>query len=677
MDKKIITDHEIIQEAAKRYQDAEDYFRENKIEALADLAFIKGDTQWPEEEKQKRTESGRPIITINKMPAFINRITGELKAKKTCIHLASTSSITDSQSKQDAELKEGLIRGIENDSNAVDIYNTASKQMVECGFGALRILTDYISPTSFDQKIKIELITNPLSVIWDSAAEKYDRSDANYCFVPSQVQREVFEETYPDVAPSDWSSEEITPLALSWDTKDTVRIVEYWVKRSSQKKLYLTTDGEITKDKPQANNIENERVVQETILHYYKLTSNTVLEHSIFPIPEIPIVPFFGEEININGQSYISGMIRHAKDAQRMYNYFRTTSTEILSGIPKAPLLVTATHIDGYEDIYTKAHDESVPYLPYNPDPESATAPSRMPPPQIPSGILQEAMNYSDDMKSTIGLYDASLGARSNETSGKAINARQREGDIGKYNFIDNSDRSIKRTGEIILQLIPYTYDTEREVSIIGNDEKESTAIINEVEGVNPLTNETIYKNDVTRGSHNIVVSTGASFATQRQEAAESMGLFIQSFPEAAPFIADLIAKANDWAYSDTISKRLEALVPPEALAKTQDEDEPNPQQQQMQAQQEQQMQMQQQQMDMELKMKEMDLQLKELEVVKEKLEIQKKEFEIEKEDLQNDLIDAKVDTEEAKKTSLLSPKPDTQKSVQTGDKKETEKDKK
>jgi len=677
MDDKKLSDHEIIKEASERYRDSETYFRQNKADAIDDLAFLKGDTQWPEAEKQKRIDSDRPLITINKMPAFVDRVVGEFKTKKTCIHLVSTSSITDSQSKKDAETKEGLIRGIENNSNAVDIYSTASKQMIECGFGALRILTDYISPTSFDQEIKIELITNPLSVSWDSAAEKYDRSDANYGFITSYIQREIFEATYPDASPSDWSSEELTPLELSWDTRDTVRVVEYWSKETAPETLYQTVSGEVTTKKPTLKSeIVNQRTIQNTTLNYYKLTANTVLEHSVFPIAEIPIVPFFGKEININGQSYIRGLFRHAKDAQRMYNYFRTTSTEILSSIPKAPVTLTATQIEGYEDIWTKAHDESVPYLLYNPDPESPAPPMRMPPPQIPSGILQEAMNYSDDIKSVIGLHDASLGARSNETSGRAIIARQREGDIGTYGFMDNADKSIKRTGEIILKLIPYIYDTEREVSIIGTDEKESTTVINEVEGVNPLTNKTIYKNDMTKGSHNIVVRTGASYATQRQEAAESMGLFIQSFPDAAPFIADLIAKANDWPYSDTIAKRLEAMVPPEALAKTQDQEEPNPQQQQMQQAQEQQMQMQQQQMEMELKMKEMELQLKELEVVKEKLEIQKKEFEIENEDLQNDLIDAKVDTEEAKTASILSPKPDAQKSVQTksatkGDKKD------
>ena len=337
-----------------------------------------------------------------------------------------------------------------------------------------------------------------------------------------------------------------------------------------------------------------------------------------------------------------------------MYNYFRTTSTEILASIPKAPPLVTPTQIEGYESLWNKAHDEAVPYLLDNPDPESPSPPVRMPPPQIPSGILQEAMNYSDDMKSVIGLYDASLGAKSNETSGRAIIARQREGDIGTYTFMDNADKSIKRTGEIILALIPHIYDTEREVSVVGVDEKESTTMINQPTGVNPLTNETMYQNDMTKGSHNIIVRTGASYATQRQEAAESMGLFIQSFPDAAPYIADLIAKANDWPYSDTIAKRLEAMVPPEALANTQD-NEPTPEEQQ-QAQQQQQMQ--EQQMQMQQQMQEFELKLKEIEVLKEELLLEKTKLEIEGEDLTNDLTDAKVDTEEARASSLLSPKP-------------------
>jgi hypothetical protein len=87
---------------------------------------------------------------------------------------------------------------------------------------------------------------------------------------------------------------------------------------------------------------------------------------------------------------------------------------------------------------------------------------------------------------------------------------------------------------------------------------------------VNPMTGQPqmqpatrIY--DLTQGKYDLTVSTGPSFTTRREEAANMMTQFIQAFPAAGPAIGGLIAKNMDWPGADEIAKRLDSLMPPQA----------------------------------------------------------------------------------------------------------------
>jgi hypothetical protein len=161
-----------------------------------------------------------------------------------------------------------------------------------------------------------------------------------------------------------------------------------------------------------------------------------------------------------------------------------------------------------------------------------------------------------------IGIYDAGLGAQSNETSGRAIMARDRQSDVGSFVYQDNWGRAIRHTATIVNDLIPHVYDVERTIRILGDDGKEELIAINKTVAGDGLEATERVLNDVTVGVYDVVGQTGPSFTTRREEAREGMTAFLQSSPNAAPLVLDLIAESQDWPNADKIGKRLEHLLP-------------------------------------------------------------------------------------------------------------------
>ncbi len=327
----------------------------------------------------------------------------------------------------------------------------------------------------------------------------------------------------------------------------------------------------------------------------YVITACHVLEESDWPGMDIPIIPVFGEEVKIGKRTVRHGLTRFARDPQRMVNYYSSAEAECVALQPKSPWLATVKNVEKNANMWATANTEAHPVLLWTPDPANGNAPpSRVQPAVSSQGISEGLDRAVADMKGVIGIYDAGLGNKSNETSGKAIIARQREGDVGTYVYIDNWSRSIRRTGSIIIGLLPHVYDTERMIRIMGEDGKVDLKWINKPLGtqeIDPETGESTeiekIQNDVTVGAYDVVLETGPSFTTKREEAKDSMREFIQAAPDTAPILMDLYAKSQDWPLGDEIGERFEAMAPPpiQALLKKQKkehgEEQPSPEEQQ------------------------------------------------------------------------------------------------
>lgn len=568
---------EILRVARERFQLAVEAESKIRQDALDDLEFRAGH-QWPDEVKNERERDARPCLTINRVPQFIRQITNDQRQNRPSIKV---SPVDDKADVDTAKIHQGLIRHIEYNSNADIAYDTAFEGAVTKGFGFFRIITDYVNPMSFEQEILIKRIRNSFSVYLDPTSKEPDGSDANWGFVFEDVPKDDFKAEYKDAELSnmqDWKS--IGDNSDGWITDGTVRIAEYFYKEFKQVDLVLLSNGEVLeKDKlpstlPFGISIKSERTANVPVIKWCKINGIDVLEEREWPGRWIPIIPVYGDEIDINNERTLEGVVRHAKDSQRMYNYWASTETETITLAPKAPFIVAEGQITKeYEPLWKSANRKNHAYLPYKPTSlagQPVGAPQRNvfePPVQA---ITNARMQAADDLKATTGIYDSALGAQSREVSGVAIRGRQAQSQTSNFHFIDNLTRSMRHAGRVILDLIPKIYDTARVARIIGEDGEQQIVKINQV--FEHQGQQKIY--DLGAGKYDVTVETGPSYATKRQEALASMLDLTRSYPQITQFAGDLMVKNMDWPGASEIAERLKKTLPP-GIADDKDDKKP------------------------------------------------------------------------------------------------------
>jgi hypothetical protein len=567
-------DKDILKQALEDYDAAYQFQRGNIDDANEDLRFRRGRTedQWTKEALDMRGD--RPCLTINGIPQFIRQVTGDMRQMRPSIKVNPVDSRGDPKT---AEVLAGLVRYVENRSFAKHIYTTAADSQVACGIGHWQITSEYAGTSTFNQELRIVGIEDSVSVLWDPDSVLPTREDAMFCHVPFDISRRKFEKQYPG-KPVEGFANEMHHAQDGWYTGDSVRVSVYWVKKPIKRSLVLAPDGAIDDITDQTEGFGKAELAEAAAFYQsqgyrfeqrdsfkvcrYLVTAATVLEGPTeWPGMHIPIIPVLGEEVRIGREVYRHGVVRYARDPQRMVNYYASADAEVVALQPKAPWLATKKQVQNYIDQWETANTQNHSVLMYDVDPAASGPPARIAPPVASQAIQLGKQQALEDMKRVIGIYDAGLGAKSNETSGVAINARDRQSDTGTFVYIDNFNMAIQRTGQILLDLIPHIYDTERRIRIIGADGSENLVDINkpQIEGGQ----ETV-QHDVTVGAYDVTLDTGPSYATRRQEAQEGMKAFLQAFPEAAPVIGDLYAKGQDWQYADEIGKRLEAVLPPQ-----------------------------------------------------------------------------------------------------------------
>lgn len=562
---------DIVREALEAFAAAEAHESDNRAAALDDLRFARlgGEWQWPEDVRRQREAEGRPCLTINKMPSFIRQVVNDSRQNKPAI---SVHPVERGDMKT-ADVMSGLIRNIETMSNADVAYDTAVDNSATMGLGYIRINLDYAADDSFDKDIVIKPVPNPFAIYGDPFSQAADSSDWMTAFVVEQIGEDAFARRYKGAEKIDFTSSTWSGTSGWRDGQErSVRIAEYWKREEVVRKLVqyspagagdfgggvaIGYEDELPKLRRMFGSIEvigQPRPVKSFKVTQHVLNAVELLSSEDWAGRYIPIVPVYGEEVNVEGRRYFRSLIRDARDPQQMFNYWRTMATELVALAPKAPW-VGRKGAFASDPRWATANNATHAFLEY----DGAEPPMRQPFTGVPAGELQEALNASDDMKAVMGLYDASLGARSNETSGRAIMARQREGDVSTFHFIDNLSRAIRHTGKILIDLIPKVYNNDRMIRVLGQDGKSSQVRVTNADGVpDPMAD--IY--NLTIGKYDLTVRAGPSYSTQREEAASMLTELIRANPASAAILGDLIVENLDLPGGDKVVKRLQAMLP-------------------------------------------------------------------------------------------------------------------
>jgi len=567
----------------------------NRQAAEQDVRFARLSEQWDPIVKSTRQNEGRPCLTVNRLPGFIRQVVNDARQAKTGVRVSPVDSGADQAT---AEVLQGLIRHIERRSVAEIAYDTAIDHAVTSGFGFFRLGIDYVHEKSFDLELKIQRIANPLMVYWDTASVEYNASDWRYAFVSEYLPEDEFETRYPDAAKTSFDG---GPQSFVGSLLERhIHTVEYWRKdmepfdlvaiRAPDGSVQTLPEEELAKiarsileqGGMSADEGSDEDAVRAVMALGFEeirrrkserpnvrrmiLSGDEVLEQTEWPGRTIPICPVWGDEVIVDGKRHFRSMIRDAKDPQAMMNFWRSATTELVALAPKSPWLIeeNALPSDGDElDKWANANTRNFDYLTWN-GASGAPMPTRNQFAGVPAGALQEAQLAQDDIKAIIGIYDSSLGARSNETSGRAILARQREADVSNFHFIDNLNRAIQYAGQCMVDAIPAVTSGTEMLRILGEDSKERLVrLASNQDGLSAgeMVNgeDRIY--NLNTGIYDVSVDAGPSYATQREDAREVMMELGRSVPAFWSVSADIFMRNLDFQGSDELEERLAPLV--------------------------------------------------------------------------------------------------------------------
>lgn len=600
----------IIDLAMKRLKIAVEAEQENRTKAVEDLLFIDGD-QWPEEEKNRRSIAGRPALTINMLPKFIDQVHGDMLQNTPQIKVRPSDTTGDSNI---AKIRQALISEIEYSSNAIAIYGNAGKQMVACGYGAWRVLTRYSESNPFTQEIYLEAIKNPLLAYMDPSSKDPSYSDAKWGFVLEKIPVDEFKERYPKANCPSSVGDFFGVAKENWFDGDTVTVAEYFVKDTESVDMILLNDGRvINADELESITTEWEtqlaeitaaaingippkgpmspkpeavraKTVERTVIKQWILTASDMIEGgtegNVVAGEYIPVVLLRGKELNIEGKTKVYSLIRHGKDPQKMLNYWNSAAAETIALAPKSPWIGTAKQFEGYENDYASANVDNIPFLKYNSDPEAQGPPQRVSSANPPTAIFEQIRRGEENIKAVVGMFNADVGAPDSRQTGAAVIAGQKPGDIGTYEFVISLNRAVLHTGKIINSMIPKIYDTERDIRVRNIDESESFVPINTTVGSalekinsNPEMFEGMDAtklqkqastvgdhakfNDISSGKYDVILSTGPNYATQRQESSQLLMQLAQAMPQQMAAAADLIVENMDFKAADELARRL------------------------------------------------------------------------------------------------------------------------
>ena len=561
----------IIDEAKQFLKLCNDAETMNRQQGLEDLKFVSAGEQWPVELQNSRNLESRPILTINKLDGYCRQVTNQQRQQRPRIKVHGMNNQSDAKT---AEVLEGICRHIEVNSNADNAYDTAFDYAVRMGWGFIRLITKYVADDSFDQEIYIDAVDNPFTVYFDPNSTRIDGSDAERCLVTTMISKDKFKVMYPgadDGGGTSFTQRGTGDSQSEWITKEDIRVAEYYYAVMEKAKLYQLSDGTVQyaegKDffervEAAGLTIENERESYKRTIKYKKLTAIEVLEERDWPSKYIPIVPVYGRHVVVGDKRHKFGIVRHAKDAQRMYNFWQTTITESVALAPKAKWLMAEGQDEGHENEWAAANVKSFPLLRYKQtdiDGQPAPPPQRLQPEPPPSGVMAASAAINQDIATLMGIYDPSQQLPGN-ISGKALNGQQQQVDLTNFDFYDNLTKSIAHVGKIILDLVPKIYDTQRVMRIIGADGKPDLVTINEAKQNEQGVWEVLH--DTTIGQYDVVMETGPGYNSKRQAAVEAMMPLFTGNPDLFQMAGDLMFRNMEFPGAEVIADRLAAANP-------------------------------------------------------------------------------------------------------------------
>jgi hypothetical protein len=571
----------IWEEAAARLKIADEAESQNRIDGIRCKEFRWGQ-QWDSDIANQRKIEQRPALTVNHTNVFCSRVENTLRQQRPRIkcHPAGGGATKDSAAKV-----QGLIRNIEDMSNAGIAYNNGVQNAIDIGFGYWRLVSEYVNPLSFDQHLLIKPIRNPFTVYMDPSAIMPDGRDMNWCLISETMTRAEYKRLYPRAANVEYQyGDSPGDQVLVWENKTHLRLAEYYRKHEVADVLLQLSDGNV-KLRSELNprneevaailaamqlQVVAERPTARCVVQWFRLNGRAVVDQRDEPAGayHIPVVRCEGNVLDINGRVRRKGMVKDLIDPAQMFNYTETQKTERYALAPKAPWLLAEGQDDGHPE-WNDANQKSYSRLVYKPvyAADGVTPlppPNRNPPAPVEAGMAEWSSSAERNLMAVAGMAPENPEIQARVVSGnKHLQRRQGMQDLTHYQYYDNQTIAIAWTGNLILERIPAYYDTQREERILGEDGVPELITLNEKVPNEGGVGEFI-RNDMKHGRYSIVMDTGPGYSTKREEAAENMMELLNTplgevVKETGP---DIVLRNMDFHGADELADRAAVATP-------------------------------------------------------------------------------------------------------------------
>ena len=541
---------EIIHKLKKFASTANSYNQKQNTRIKSDLEFAGGKQYLEGVDRNVRGE-GRAELVFNFTRQYCNQLINQYRKKP--------YGITVSPRKQDAATKasqaQALIRGWESTSGMPQEIVTAVDRQVKCGIGYVVLSNDFANNEGWDQDIKIQAIIRPDMVVYDPFSKTVDGDDATQCAFVEHVSEEVAEELFAGEKHDDFKNMDSPLNGTNWMCPDdSVSVITYFILKKTKAKIYQDAQGNtISGDKVRKNSTMKSRDTMKTTVCVYKIVGNEVISETELNLSRLPIIPFRGELIDVDGKIDWVGIVNFAKDPARLINWTASLTAERMAIAPKTTRFVDMKSIINYKDIWQKSNRLNVPFLPYDSrDTEGNvyTAPVSDNPSVDIAGPSAAQASYQAVMSSILGMPEAGslISGSPNQTASEVL-TRAKNTEVSNFQYMDNAAKSVKAIGKVFIEMMTIIYDTERMLPTV-------------VDGQQSVDSVNVAELNIFPSEMDVSVDAGPMMDTQRHEAFQSLlALGSMLGPEATlVFASDILANA-DFDNAEAVATKLDAYA--------------------------------------------------------------------------------------------------------------------
>lgn len=587
-------DYTTVSSLLESAQDADTDNRENSRESHD---FVdKRDGQW--EPTVSANFKDRPRYTLDKTNPIVNQISGRIKQADFGIKVKPAGG---EATKDTAELLDGMIRNIQNISNASKVYGAAAKSMITGGIDGWMVVQDWADTDAFEQDLFIKPVPNFVDSVWfDTNSQEQDRSDSQYAFKLTSMAKDAYDEKYPDG--SGRSVGQDRQSESYFNKPENVVVGEFFYIKKVNKDIIRMNSGQVFADEKEFNKVKDELAAQGIVEQDRRTRkSNQVwirqfdgddwLKDAVKTVFNwIPLIPTYGNFKVTDSKIIYRGVVDKLIDPQRIYNYARSRQIEEGALSPRDKIFMTRLEIGADIDTIQTMNTNTDPVQPWTPDPDNPRGgPFKIGASVINAGLAETAQSANQDITQASGLFASNMGENPGLQSGVAIDSLKEAGDTGTIDYFESQEIAICHTARILIDAIPKVYDTERQIRIINEDGSFDMQTINEQRTMiqDGQTGTIVKLNDLSKGRYDVTCDVGKTFKSRQEESVAAIIEMAQIDPTIIQEGGDiLLANSNAPGLNKIGERKRRALfeagrIPPEQWTEEEQQQVQEAQQQQ------------------------------------------------------------------------------------------------